>query len=217
MARLKQRSLFLQERKRHPFEVGLSPRLLGAPEVDIPESDGPEVPRILRNQGIRLGSAYAGQTVSTVGAAVTASGTLARNASTGKPVRYESVKKSTLRSKGYTPERGVSYLPERDSSHNRWHEKRLSRKNKPARTPGTLRIRMGTTMMVAGRLLPVIAIGYIAYEVLPDYQKSNVVDAQLPGGSLGDRADSIVGLAGDVYTGYQIGYHVGKGLLGVFS
>jgi hypothetical protein len=74
---------------------------------------------------------------------------------------------------------------------------------------------MGSTMMVAGRLLPVLAVGYLAYELLPDSRKEDIVHSDVgAGGSVHDRT---IGYASDVYTGVSIGYAIGKGLLGVFS
>ena len=56
--------------------VGLSPRLLGAPVTT--ESDGIQIPRIVRNQGIRIGSAYAGTSLSAAGGTIALSGARAR-------------------------------------------------------------------------------------------------------------------------------------------
>jgi len=78
---------------------------------------------------------------------------------------------------------------------------------------------MGSTMMVAGRLLPVLAVGYIVYEYLPD--DSSLRDPETGEGHLVDgvrgNLELYAGFAVDVYSGAQIGYTVGKGLLGVFS
>ena len=202
-------------RKSHPFEVGLSPRLLGVQLAARSESDGIEIPRILRNQGIRIGSAYAGTSLSAAGGTIALSGARARSQPYTKVTRYESVRKSQLRAKGLKPEKGVSYLPEKDSKVNRWHEKRLNQKAKTMRRPGLIRIRMGSTMVVAGRLLPVLAVGYIAYEYLPDSRKEEIVHSDVGfGGSIHDRT---IGYASDVYTGAKIAYATGKVLLGVFS
>jgi hypothetical protein len=128
--------------------------------------------------------------------------------------KYESVRKSQLRSKGLKPEKGVSYLPEKDSKVNRWHEKRLNQKAKTMRRPGLIRIRMGSTMMVAGRLLPVLAVGYIAYEFLPDSRKEEILHTEYAGYSIHDRT---IGYATDLYTGARLGYSIGKYLVGVVS
>ena len=196
--------------------VGLSPRLHGVPIAVTTESDGLQVPRIVRNQGLRYGSAAAGQALTAAGGTIALSGARARSQPYSKVTKYESVRKSQLRSKGLKPQKGVSYLPESDRKVNRWHEKRLNQKAKTFRRPGLIRIRMGSTMMVAGRLLPVLAVGYIAYEYLPESRKEELIHSDLvgDGDSLHDRT---IGLASDVYTGVTIGYHVGKGLLGVFS
>lgn len=198
--------------------VGLSPRLIGAPLDDTTESDELQVPRIIRNQALRHGSAYAGQALSASGGAIALSGARARSQPYSKVTRYESVRKSQLRSKGLKPQKGVSYLPESDRKVNRWHEKRLNQKAKTLRRPGLIRVRMGSTMMVAGRLLPVLAVGYIAYEYLPESRKSELTQTDLgPGGSLRDRVEGPISLGFDVYKGAQIGYSLGKGLAGVFS
>ena len=181
-------------------------------------SDGFQVPRLVRNQGIRLGAAVAGQAVSAGGALVTARGVSLRSQS-GSVRRYEPVRKSQLRAKGLKPQKGVSYLPESDRKVNRWHEKRLNQKAKTPRRPGLIRIRMGSTMMVAGRLLPVLAVGYIAYEYLPDdssLRDPETVEGHLVGG-VRKNLEMYAGFAADVYTGSRIWYALGKGLLGVSS
>lgn len=188
------------------------------PQLDTAESDGIKVPRIVRNQGLRHGSAFAGQALTGAGGTIALSGARARSQPYTKVKRYESVRKSQLRAKGLKPERGVSYLPESDRRVNRWHERRLNRKAKTPRRPGLIRVRMGSTMMVAGRLLPVLAVGYIAYEYLPDDRKEALTETDVgPGGSLRDRVEAPIAFGFDVYTGAQIGYSLGKGLLGVFS
>lgn len=214
MASLRLRNLFLL--RNHPFEEEW-PRPLGA-NLAVVESDGPEVPRILRNQGLRYGSAYAGQALTAAGGTIALSGARARSQPYSKVTKYESVRKSQLRSKGLKPQRGVSYLPESDRKVNRWHEKRLNPKAKTPRRPGIIRIRLGSTMMVAGRLLPVLAVGYIAYEYLPDGRKKHIVETDIGGGgSLRDRVEAPISFGFDVYKGAQIGYSLGKGLVGVFS
>jgi len=216
MASLRLRNLFQQ--RNHPFEEEWL-RPLGANlAADSIESDGPQVPRIVRNQGLRIGSAYAGQALTAAGGTVALSGARARSQPYSKVTKYESVRKSQLRSKGLKPQRGVSYLPEKDSKVNRWHSKRLNQKAKTFRRPGLIRVRMGSTMMVAGRLLPVLAVGYIAYEYLPDSRKKELTETEFGlGGSLRDRVEAPISFAFDVYKGAQIGYTIGKGLLGVFS
>ena len=216
MARLRQRNLFQRVRKRkHPFEVGLSPRLLGVELADHTESDATKVPRLLRNQGLRIGSAYAGKAISVAGGTIALSGARARTKPRSQVKRYESVRKSQLRAKGISPSAGVSYLPEKDSKVNRWHEKRLNSKSKKPRTPGRIRIGMGSTMMVAGRAVPTLMVGYLAYEMLPKDSKEYISDSDIgSGGSLRDRT---LGQAMDVYGGLSIGYNLGKGLLGVFA
>ncbi|MDB2389574.1 hypothetical protein N9W02_04120 [Flavobacteriaceae bacterium] len=189
-------------------------RPLGANLLADLESDGIQVPRIVRNQGIRFGSAAAGQALTAAGGTVALSGAAARSQPYSKVTRYESVRKSQLRAKGLKPQKGVSYLPEKDSKVNRWHEKRLNRKAKTMRRPGLIRIRMGSTMMVAGRLLPVLAVGYLAYELLPEPRKEEILHTEYAGYSIHDRT---IGYASDLYTGMTIGYAIGKGLLGVFS
>lgn len=215
MASLPPRNLFQQ--RNHPFEEEWL-RPLGVNLNADPESDGFKVPTIVRNQGLRHGAAYAGQALTASGGTIALSGARARSQPYSKVTRYESVRKSQLRSKGLKPEKGVSYLPESDRKVNRWHEKRLNQKAKTMRRPGLIRIRMGSTMMVAGRLLPVLAVGYIAYEYLPDDRKEALTDSDLgSGGSLRDRVEGPISFGFDVYKGAQIGYSLGKGLLGVFS
>lgn len=199
--------------------VGLSPRLHGVPIAVTTESDGLQVPRIVRNQGLRYGSAAAGQALTAAGGTIALSGARARSQPYTKVTKYESVRKSQLRSKGLKPQKGVSYLPESDRKVNRWHEKRLNQKAKTPRRPGLIRIRMGSTMMVAGRLLPVLAVGYIAYEYLPDdssLRDPETVEGHLVGG-VRKNLEMYAGFAADVYTGSRIWYALGKGLLGVSS
>lgn len=153
------------ERKNHPFEVGLSPRLIGAELADRTDvSDGFEIPRILRNKGIRVGAAITGQALTVGGAAVAARGYAKRNRPV-TPRRYESVRKSQLRKKGLKPQKGISYLPEADRRVNRWQQRRLANTTKPPVPRGTMQVRLGGAMMVAGRLMPYIAVGYIAYDI----------------------------------------------------
>lgn len=149
------------------------------------------------------------------GAAVTLSGARARTKPRSKVTRYESVRKSQLRSKGLKPQKGVSYLPEKDTKVNRWHEKRLNQKAKKPRTPGVIRIRMGSTMMVLGRSAPVIVFGYLAYEMLPEGSKKGISETDI--GSGGNLKERTVGQAMNVYSGLSIGYSLGKGLLGAFA
>ena len=218
MARLRQRNLFQRVRKRkHPFEVGLSPRLIGVDLAELTESDGVKVPRILRNQSLRLGSAYAGKAISTGGGAIALSGARARTKPRSQVTRYESVRKSQLRSKGLKPQRGVSYLPEKDSKVNRWHEKRLNSKSKKPRTPGRIRIGMGSTMMVAGRAVPYLMVGYLAYEMLPERSREGIYETDIGSYSLKDRVGHYTDFGSDVYSGVALGYTFGKGLLGVFA
>lgn len=151
------------------------------------------------------------------GAAITLSGARARTKPRSKVRRYESVRKSQLRSKGLKPQKGVSYLPEKDTKVNRWHEKRLNQKAKKPRTPGVIRIRMGTTMMAAGRIAPVIVFGYLAYEMLPSSSKKEVYETDIGEHSLKDRVGHYADFGSDVYSGVALGYTIGKGLLGAFA
>jgi len=69
-------------------------------------------------------------------------------------------------------------------------------------------------MMVAGRILPVLGVGYIAYGFLPDRDSSQ--RDSIPGklaGQTKDNIDVYVDVATDVYTGVTIGYNVGSYLL----
>ena len=209
--------LRLRRRKKHPFEVGLSPRLLGVELADLTESDGVKVPRILRNQSLRLGSAYAGKAITTAGGAVALSGARARTKPRSQVTRYESVRKSQLRFKGLKPQKGVSYLPEKDSKVNRWHEKRLNSKAKKPRIPGRIRIGMGSTMMVAGRATPYLMVGYLAYEMLPKDSQESLYEDSIYGPSIKDRVGHYADFGSEVYSGVALGYTLGKGLLGVFS
>ena len=151
------------------------------------------------------------------GSAIALSGARARSQPYSKVTKYESVRKSQLRSKGLKPQKGVSYLPESDRKVNRWHEKRLNARAKTPRTPGVIRIRMGSTMMVAGRLLPVLAVGYIAYEMLPDDQKQHVYDTRIGQYSIRDRVEAKIAFGASVYNGAKLGYALGSNLLGAFS
>ena len=133
-------------------------------------------------------------------------------------MKYESVRRSQLKQKGLKPQRGVSYLPEKDTKVNRWHEKRLNARHKKPRTPGVIRIRTGSAMMVAGRAVPILVVGYLAYDMLPDRESSarDTHEGKIAGG-VKDNVDLYVDTAADVYTGLTLGYSLGKGLLGVFA
>lgn len=117
----------------------------------------------------------------------------------------------------YNPSK-YDYRPERSSSAQRWLKRRYN--PKPTRVPrGTLHIRAGSTMMVAGRLLPVLAVGYIAYGLLPDSDSSSreTQEGKI-GGQVKDNVDLYVDTAAQAYTGAKLGYALGTGLLGaVFS
>ena len=186
-------------------------------------SDGFKVPRLLRNQGIRHGSAYAGQALYTAGGAITARGLhLSRTQTNVKRRKSSVVTRQQARTaermggQKYNPSK-YDYRPERSSSAQRWLKRRYN--PKPTRVPrGTLHIRAGSTMMVAGRLIPVLAVGYIAYELLPESQKSKILDTDVGGGgSLRERVEGPISFGVDVYKGAELGYALGKGLLGAFS
>jgi len=117
----------------------------------------------------------------------------------------------------YNPSK-YDYRPEQSGRAQRWLKRRYN--PKPTRVPrGTLHIRAGSTMMVAGRLLPVLAVGYIAYGFLPE-EGSPARDTPLGhlAGNSKDNIDGYVRLGGQVYTGAKLGYALGTGLLGaVFS
>ena len=187
-------------------------------------SDGFKVPRLLRNQGIRHGSALAGQALYTAGGAITARGLHLSNRQTPlKPRKSSVITKQQARTAElmggakYNPSK-YDYRPERSSSAQRWLKRRYN--PKPTRVPrGTLHIRAGSTMMVAGRLLPVLAVGYLAYGLLPesDSPLRETQEGKI-GGQVKDNVDLYVDTATQAYTGATIGYAIGKGLLGaVFS
>ena len=179
-------------------------------------SDGFEIPSILRRQGIRYGSTIAGQALSTAGVATTLSGVRASRESTGKSVRYSTITREQARLSKTGIEPNTRYRPSGDAASNRYMSRRL-RRTAVTQKPGVMRIRMGSTMMVAGKVVPVLAVGYLAYELLPESRKKDVVETDLgSGGSLKDRATGFLDLGTDVYTGVTIGYAVGKNLLGVF-
>ena len=116
----------------------------------------------------------------------------------------------------YNPSK-YDYRPERSSSAQRWLKRRYN--PKPTRVPrGTLHIRAGSTMMVAGRLLPVLAVGYIAYGLLPE-EESPARDTPIGhlAGNVKDNVDGYVQLGGQVYTGAKLGYALGSNLLEAFS
>ena len=104
-------------------------------------SDSPKVPRIVRNQTIRLGAGYAGQAISAGGTAIALSGSRAYRKSPRRPLKYESVRRSDLKRHGLKPAPNTSYLPESDRRVNRWHESRLSRGKKTV-PRGIIRMRM---------------------------------------------------------------------------
>ena len=188
--------------------------------LPLEESEDYQVPNLLRRQGIRLGSTVAGQALSISGGAITARGMALSRTTSERNVRKSSVvtKKQAMtaeRAGGakYQP-RKYDYRPERSSSAQRWLKRRYN--PKPTRVPrGTLHIRAGSTMMVTGRLVPVLAVGYLAYELLPESSKKGLTESDVgSGGSLMDRKESYFDLGSDVYTGVTIGYAVGKALLG---
>ena len=172
-------------------------------------SDGFQVPRLVRNQGIRLGASVAGQAVSAGGALVTARGVSLRSQS-GSVRRYEPVRKSQLRAKGLKPQKGVSYLPESDRRVQRWQERRLRAARKPV-VRGATHIRVGTGMMAVGRVLPTLAFGYIAYQYLPEESGSR---SETPGAFVGanvkDNIQTYVSTGLNAYSVASVVYGVSK-------
>jgi hypothetical protein len=186
-------------------------------------SDGFKVPRLLRNQGIRHGSALAGQALYTAGGAITARGLHLSRTQTSVKRRKSSVvtkqqAKTAERMGGqkYNPSK-YDYRPERSSSAQRWLKRRYN--PKPTRVPkGTLHIRAGSTMMVAGRLLPVLAVGYLAYGLLPADRQEALTETPIGyGGSLRERVEAPIDFGVQAYTGAKIGYALGSNLLEAFS
>lgn len=73
-------------------------------------------------------------------------------------------------------------------------------------------------MMVAGRLIPYLGVGYIAYEMAPDSLKKELYEEPILGQhSLRDRVEGHIDLGVQIYTRAKLGYALGSNLLEAFS
>ena len=169
----------------------------------------------------------AGQALYTAGGAITARGLhLSRTQTSVKRRKSSVVTRKQARTaermggQKYNPSK-YDYRPERSSSAQRWLKRRYN--PKPTRVPkGTLHIRAGSTMMVAGRILPVLAVGYIAYGLVPDdhvLRDPESHESFLFGNIPNVRKNVMMyaDLGAQAYSGAKIGYALGSNLLGAFS
>lgn len=129
-----------------------------------PNGNDSTIPTIVRNQGIRLGSKISGKALSSSGTSLIGYGLAQRR--TPNPIRrFESVTKKSVRSKGGQTQKGTTYL----SSNRRRADRQLHKSRYPNRrlaaAPGTNAIRGGVLLRGAGKAVPVLAVGYIGWEL----------------------------------------------------
>lgn len=134
---------------------------LVSPSPLVDAVDTPEVPTILRNQVITFGSKISGKALSSSGTSLIGYGVAQRN--TPRPVRrYESVTKKSVLAKEGQLQKGTRYLPGSPRAANR--QLHHSRYNRPV-AKGSNTIRSGIALKGAGKLLPVLAVGFIGWDI----------------------------------------------------
>lgn len=137
----------------HPFGSGEKPPSSNADDF--------EIPGIVRNQGLRLGAEIGGKALSHSGTALIGYG-VAQRRHPIRPRRYESVTKKQVRSKGGRVQKGTTYLPGNSRAQSR--QLHRTRYNRPS-PRGSNTIRSGVALRGAGRALPILAVGYIGYDL----------------------------------------------------
>ena len=126
---------------------------------------------ILRNQVITRSAPIAGRAITVTGAAVMARGVYLRSQPVSpKKARFSVITEKTARTTGQRRpdtayyKRGTLLRRSTDIGE---QEKRVARKNELRQRPkGRTHIRLGSTMMVAGRALPVLAYGYVGIDMI---------------------------------------------------
>ena len=133
------------------------------------ESDGRQVPIIIRNQAIRLGAAAIGKTLTVSGAATVAYGvTVSRKPSSVRTdlfITKKDVKKKVTRSEFKELKKRHRFMPSNDRAQQRWVEKSVRAQGRHTDSPkarGRAIIRGGTLMIGVGRAVPTMAVGWIA-------------------------------------------------------
>ena len=185
--------------------------VLAKPTVSV--SDGFQIPSILRRQGLRIGSAYAGRALTTAGGAITARGLhLNKTGPDLTRTKWSTLTRAQARNSKSGIRADTRYRPSHGRRSNRFMERRLKPQASRTIPRGTLHVRMGSTMMIAGRTLPLLVGGYLAYTLLPEG-----VDRTTHEGKLADNVLQNVHLYGNtaaqIYSGAEIAYNVGTAML----
>jgi len=133
------------------------------------ESDGRQVPIIIRNQAIRMGAAAIGKTLTVGGAATVAYGArVYRKPSTVRTdlfITKKDVRKKVTRSEFKELKKRHRFMPSNDRAQQRWVEKSVRAQGRHTDTPkarGRTIMRGGTLMIGVGRAIPTMAVGWIA-------------------------------------------------------
>jgi hypothetical protein len=120
-----------------------------------------EIPTLVRNQSLRIGSKIAGKAVSSTGTLLISHG-IANSKRTPRANRYESVTKKSVRAKGGSLQKNTVYLSSNSRRANRQIHR--TRYNRPG-PRGQASIKSGIALRGVGRALPLLAVGYIGYDL----------------------------------------------------
>lgn len=175
---------------------------LVSPQPLVDAADGSEIPTILRNQGIRLGSQISGKALSASGTSLIGYGVAQRGTPT-PIVRYESVTKKSVRAKGGTIQKGTRYLPpnSRPGAQNRQLHKH--RYNRTASVPGSKAVKSGIALKGVGKALPVLAVGFIGYDLYHGRNPATNMDEVISaGGSMKTSPGEVWSFAKDKHSAY---------------
>lgn len=151
------------------MEAGRNP--FGSLERTQKKPNDRQIPIIIRNQGIRLGAAAIGKTLTVGGAATVAYGArVYRKPSTTRTdlfITKKDVKKKVTRSEFKELKKRHRFMPSNDRAQQRWVEKSVRAQGRHTDTPkarGRTIMRSGTAMIGVGRAIPTMAMGWIAMD-----------------------------------------------------
>ena len=156
MARKTSWFLHLKNPRRNPF--------VGAPVLGAQSTADDELTtgqRVLRNQVLTRSAPAAGRASTTMGAAAVAIGT--KRSRSPKKGRFSVIDKRTARKTGQFRKDTRYYRRSRYASDIGEQEKRFA--NRKARPRGRALRAGGTALMIGGKALPIIAYGYIGYDL----------------------------------------------------
>lgn len=175
---------------------------LVSPVPPVDATDGSEIPTILRNQGIRLGSKISGKALSASGTSLIGYGAAQRGTPT-PIVRYESVTKKSVRAKGGTIQKGTRYLPPNSRPWAQNRQLHKQRYNRTASVPGSKAVKSGIALKGVGKALPVLAVGFIGYDLYHGRNPATNMDEVISaGGSLKTSPGEVWSFAKDKHSAY---------------